>query len=82
MQQRSAPDPGTFNFFLAKTFAKAGDAERTAHYLKLSRDYGYKNLRSVEKDPDFAAVIHDPRVQDVLRNRPSFAGDDPKPVAN
>ena len=82
MQQRSAPDPGTFNFFLAKTYAKAGDVERAVRYLKLSRDYGYKNIRSVQKDPDFAAVIKDPRIQDILQNRPSFATDDQKPVAN
>ena len=44
-----------------------GDAEHAAHYLKLARDYGYKEIASVEKDPEFAAVIKDPRVQEVLQ---------------
>jgi tetratricopeptide (TPR) repeat protein len=79
LQQRSSTDPAMFNFFLAKTYAKAGDAEKTARYLKLSRDYGYKNFKSVAKDPDFALVIKDPRVQDILLNRPP--GQDPGPDA-
>ncbi|HTZ74038.1 MAG TPA: tetratricopeptide repeat protein [Candidatus Aquilonibacter sp.] len=82
MQQRTAPDPGTLNFFLAKSYARAGDAERAAHFLKLARDYGYKDLMSVSKDKDFATVIKDPRIQDVLHNRPSFTDVDSKPTAN
>jgi tetratricopeptide (TPR) repeat protein len=81
IQQRTAPDPGTFNFMLAKTYAKSGDAERAAHYLKLARDYGYKDLASVNKDKDFAAVLKDTRVQDVLLNRPSFTDVDAKAPA-
>lgn len=83
MQQRSATDPGTLNFFLAKSYAKTGDAEHAAHYLKLARDYGYKNLGAVTaKDKDFALVIKDQRVQDVLQNRPSFSDADPQPTTN
>ncbi len=82
MQQRSAPDPGTLNFFLAKAYARLGDAEHAAHYLKLARDYGYKDMLSVSKDKDFAAVIEDPRVQNVLHNSPSFTDAASKAVAN
>lgn len=82
MQQRSAQDPGMLNFFLAKSYARQGDAEHAAHFLKLARDYGYKDLVSVNRDKDFAAVIKDPRVQDVLHNRPSFIDADAKPTAN
>jgi tetratricopeptide (TPR) repeat protein len=80
MQQRTAPDPGTLNFFLAKSYAKAGDAEHAAHFLKLARDYGYKDLAAVSKDKDFALVIKDPRVQDVLLNKPTFTDVDSKPT--
>jgi tetratricopeptide (TPR) repeat protein len=83
MQQRTAPDPGMLNFFLAKSYAKAGDAEHAAHFLKLARDYGYKDILLANKDQDFAAVIKDPRIQDVLQNRPSFTDPDAsKPAAN
>jgi len=82
LQQRTAPDPGMFNFLLAKFYAKSGDAEHAAHYLKLSRDYGYKEFRSAEKDPEFASVIKDPRVQEVLQVTPSYLQQDQKPVSN
>jgi len=82
LQSRTVPDPALFNFLLAKFYAKAGDAERTAHYLKLSRDYGYKEFRSAEKDPEFASVIKDPRVQEVLKVPPSYEDQPSKPLAN
>jgi tetratricopeptide (TPR) repeat protein len=82
LQQRSSTDPATFNFFMAKTYAKAGDVEHAAHYLKLSRDYGYKGLKSINKDPDFATIIKDPRIQDILLNRPPGAPDPSDSVAN
>ena len=72
LQQRSAPDPGALYFLVAKSYAKAGDAEHAAHYLKLARDDGYKTFRSAEKDPDFAKVIKDPAVQEVLKTSPSY----------
>ena len=73
VQQRSSDDPGALYFVMARSFAKAGDAERTARYLKLARDQGYKSVRSVQKDPDFARVIKDPRVQEVLQFQPPYA---------
>ena len=82
LQQRTAPDPGLFNFLLAKFYAKSGDAEHAAHYLKLSRDYGYKEFRSAEKDPEFASVINDPRVQEVLQVLPSYETQPDNPVSN
>jgi tetratricopeptide (TPR) repeat protein len=81
-QQRSAVDPGVLYFMLAKSYAKTGDAERTARYLKLSRDDGYKDFLSARKDPDFARVIKDPQVQEVLRVQPTYAAEPQKPVSN
>jgi tetratricopeptide (TPR) repeat protein len=82
MQQRSSPDPGSLHYTLAKSYAKIGDAERTARYLKMARDEGYKEFRAAEKDPEFAKVIKDPRVQEVLKVQPAYAAEPPKPPAN
>ena len=48
----------------------AGDVQRAAHYLKLSRDDGYKEFVTAQTDPAFAKVIKDPAVQEVLTWRP------------
>jgi len=79
VQQRTTTDPGLFFFFVAKSYAMAGDAEHAAHYLKLSRDDGYKDFATAAKDPAFAKVIKDPRVQEVLTVVPSYAAEAKKP---
>lgn len=75
IQQRTTTDPGLFNFIVAKSYASMGDAERTAHYLKLARDDGYKGFMSAQYDPAFANVIKDSRVQEVLHVMPSYQSD-------
>ncbi|MGH9701739.1 MAG: tetratricopeptide repeat protein [Candidatus Acidiferrales bacterium] len=67
IQQRSMVDPGMFYFMVAKTYALAGDAEHCAHFLTIARDEGYKLLDAAQKDPSFAKVIKDPRVQAVFQ---------------
>jgi tetratricopeptide (TPR) repeat protein len=81
VQQRSTPpDPGTLHFLLAKSYALTGDAEHAALYLKMARDDGYKQFLSAKRDPAFARVIKDARVQAVLRVRPPFLTDEKKPT--
>jgi len=80
--QRTATDPGLFYFFVAKTYAQAGDAERAAHYLKLARDDGYSGFLSAQTDPGFAKVIKDPALQEVLHEPPSYAGTTKKQIQN
>jgi tetratricopeptide (TPR) repeat protein len=82
IQQRTTTDPGVFYFFVAQSFASAGDAERAAHYLKLARDDGYSKFRSAETDPAFARVIKDPRVQEVLQVVPEYMNDAKKTNPN
>jgi tetratricopeptide (TPR) repeat protein len=82
LQQRSAPDPALVYFLLAKSYAKTGDIERTAHYLKLARDDGFKDILAAERDPEFAPVIKAPQVQDVLRVTPGYAVQPGKAVSN
>jgi tetratricopeptide (TPR) repeat protein len=82
IQQRTASDPGTLFFLVAKSYAKAGDAERTAHFLRMARDDGYKDFLAAKKDPDFSKVIKDPRVQEVFQIQPAYAGDEKKSNPN
>src|SRR5271155_3549411 len=80
--QRTTTDPGLFYFFVAKTYARAGDAERAAHYLKLARDDGYADFLSAQTDPAFAKVIKDPALQEVLHEPPSYASSTKKLIQN
>ena len=72
VEDRQTADPGEFYFFLARTYAQLGNVERTAHYLKMSRDDGYKKLDSAKTDPAFAKVIKDPQVLQVFAPVPGM----------
>jgi tetratricopeptide (TPR) repeat protein len=82
LQQRTSENPAALYFTIAKSYAKAGDAEHTAHFLRLARDDGYKKFRLAETDPDFARVIKDARVQEVFRSQPAYATESDKPISN
>jgi len=67
LQHIGVDDKGTFFFFLAKSYASMGNAERCAHYLRMARDEGYTGLAAVQTDPAFASVLKDPSVQEILQ---------------
>ncbi len=70
LQDRSVSDHGLFYFFLAKSFAKLGNAQRCAEYLRKARDEGYPGWASAKTDPAFASVLHDPGVMEILQLTP------------
>lgn len=70
LQHMGVEDKGLFYFFLAKSFASMGNAERCAHYLRKARDEGYKNLAAAQSDPAFAGVLRDPSIQEILQPPP------------
>ena len=82
LQQRTAADSAALYFTIAKSYGEKGDAEHAARYLKLARDDGYKNILDAMKDPSFAKVIKDRRVQEVLRVHPAYASEPMRPGAN
>lgn len=73
VQERGMTDPGLFYFFVARTYAQLGNAERTAHYLKMARDDGYEKFVSAKTDPAFAKVIKDRLVVAVFAPVPELA---------
>jgi tetratricopeptide (TPR) repeat protein len=79
LQERSIEERAYFLFFVAKSYALIGNAERCAHYLKRAHEEGYKGLAAVEKDPAFAEVIKDPQVREVLSALTTASAAPPRP---
>lgn len=71
LQDRTVADRGRFYFLLAKSFAEAGNEERCLHYLRKSRDEGYKELAAVKTDPSFSKLLANPELQELLAPRPA-----------
>ncbi len=56
-QVRPSPeDHAHFDYLMAKTFAKSGDAERSLQYLRKAIEEGYKDINDVYKDQEFASL--------------------------
>ncbi len=70
LQTSSVEQRALFYFYMAKTYAGLGNAERCASFLKRAIDEGYKNVAAIEKDPAFATVINDPQVKEALQTPP------------
>jgi tetratricopeptide (TPR) repeat protein len=66
LQDRSVTDRGRFYYLLAKSFAEAGNLDRCIVYLRKAKDEGYKDLMAAKTDPDFAIMLKNPAVQEIL----------------
>jgi len=70
LQDRSVTDRGRFYYMLAKSFAQAGNIERCIVYLRKAKDEGFKELNGVKTDPDFASMLKNPEIQEILAPKP------------
>jgi tetratricopeptide (TPR) repeat protein len=67
--QASIPSPedrARYSYLLAKLYAKAGENERSLHYLKKAMEDGYKEIKNVYKDTEFSALRKDPRFAELM----------------
>ncbi|SRR6266496_1534930 len=71
--QASIPSPedrARYSYVLAKIYAKAGENERSLHYLKKAIEDGYKGIGNVYKDNEFSALRKDPRFAELMAAKP------------
>jgi len=66
LQDRSVSDRGRFYFLLAKSFAEAGNFERSLIYLRKAKEEGYASMNQVKTDPAFSAILKLPETQEIL----------------
>jgi tetratricopeptide (TPR) repeat protein len=66
----SPEDRAQYNYLLAKLFARAGNFDRSLKYLRKAIEEGYKPIKNVYQDQEFAGLRRDPRFADLMRYRP------------
>ena len=66
LQDRSVSDRGRFYFLLAKSFAEAGNFERSLIYLRKAKEEGFASLNQVKSDPSFSAMLKLSETQEIL----------------
>jgi tetratricopeptide (TPR) repeat protein len=70
LQERTIEERAKFHFYLAKTYAKAGQNERALLYLRKALEEGFKDRDKLTSDPEFAGLKDLPEFQELLVYQP------------
>jgi tetratricopeptide (TPR) repeat protein len=66
LMERSVEDRAKFHYYLARTYAKAGDMQHALIYIRKSLEEGFKEREKFKQDPEFAALRENPEFQQIL----------------
>jgi tetratricopeptide (TPR) repeat protein len=71
MAQSGSPENrAAFSFMVAKMFAQAGDLDRSLEYLRKALEDGYKDIKKVYTESEFAALREDKRFSELMAQKP------------
>ena len=66
LQERTVEERAKYHYYLAKTYAKAGDVEHTLIYVRKSLEEGFKEREKFNKEPEFAILRDNQEFKDIL----------------
>ncbi len=66
----SSEDRAHYDYVLAKLYAKTGDTEHSLEFLRKAMEEGYKGVKDVYTDPEFAELRKDTRFADLMKQKP------------
>lgn len=66
LQERSVEERAKFHFYLAKSYAKAGNSDRALLYLRKALEEGFKEKQKVMEEPDFVSLRELPEFQQIV----------------
>ncbi len=71
MAQATSPeDRAAFSFMVAKMYAQAGDVDHSLEYLRKAMEDGYKDIKKVYTESEFASLRTDKRFEELMAQRP------------
>jgi tetratricopeptide (TPR) repeat protein len=68
-QLPSPEDRARYDYTVAKLYAKMGFSDQSLEYLKRAMEAGYKDLKNVYKDVEFADVRKNPRFTELMASK-------------
>jgi tetratricopeptide (TPR) repeat protein len=66
LQERSVDERAKFHYYLARTYAKAGDTEHALIYVRKSLEEGFKERDKFNHDPEFASLRENDEFKQIL----------------
>jgi tetratricopeptide (TPR) repeat protein len=70
LQERSVEERAKFHYYLAKTYAKAGQNDRALLYIRKSIEEGFKEKKKFQEDPEFAKLRDLPEFKELMLLEP------------
>ena len=69
-QSGSPQDRAAFSFMIARLYAQAGNVDRSLEYLRKAMEEGYKDIKKVYTDSEFASLRTDKRFEELMSQKP------------
>jgi tetratricopeptide (TPR) repeat protein len=70
LQERSVQEFAKFHYYLARTYAKAGQNERALLYIRKCLEEGFKERKLFMEEPEFATLRELPEFTDLMALQP------------
>jgi tetratricopeptide (TPR) repeat protein len=70
LQERTVEERAKFHYYLAKSYAKAGQNERALLYIRKALEEGFNERKKLLEDPEFSALRNTPEFQELLKLEP------------
>lgn len=74
-QLPSPEDRARYDYTVAKLYAKMGFSDQSLEYLKKAMEAGYKDLKNVYQDAEFAELRKNPRFTELMASKPAVISD-------
>lgn len=70
LQERSVAERARFHYYLAKTYAQAGNTERAIQYIRMALEEGFKERDKLMEDPEFAKLRELVEFKELMASEP------------
>lgn len=70
LQERSVEERAKFHYYLAKTYAKAGVADRALLYMRKAIEEGFRDRDKFKEEPEFAGLRDLPEFKELMLLEP------------
>jgi len=68
--ERTVAEKAKFHYYLAKTYANAGNTERAIQYIRMALEEGFKERQKLMEEPEFAKLRETTEFKELMATEP------------
>jgi tetratricopeptide (TPR) repeat protein len=70
LQERTVAEKAKFHYYLAKTYANAGNIERAIQYIRMALEEGFKERQKLMEEPEFEKLRETAEFKELIASEP------------